>query len=702
MAISIFLKTFSVNDSQEQFIEKLHYNMNQLVELGLGEEGPPGIGLRGYPGIPGIKGDSGKRGSLWYNGNDYTTILDPLVGDQYLHETDYAIYSREESSPDVWTKSIDFVTLLNNLVTLDPSSSFVRLNSNADINNTIISFKDANEDPTPNLQNKDTLFLFDFNFDSLDNTTNINIIRSGLVNIYTDDARRYSLIIGDGTLDVATELPNLANSLKIKTKISGNYVDSYLNLSYIADISEITKTSGFRLHTSTFDPNGTNKDSRFYFGSGEYVHHISNSIPLDGNVNFSMHEPVNGDYFSIALTSSNVIYYTRHHNPIYFDQNIMPNTAFIDIGSNANLFNSIFTKTLNNYVYIGNYGQIGLGMDIKFENYNTKLYIDGDIYFDGDADRNINVGINSNNEDGKALIIQAGGGHDATPTTYIGGALYLLAGLSGNGTSRKRGANVYIKGGNGTGGEQHGDIIVAESGGSRSGSLNIGMTIPYDDDINTYGLSVNGSVYFNGNIMLDGSNDNIITMDHGHDNNNGNSLTIKSGDAGNGNYVGGNLYLLAGNHISGGTTGVNGASVYIHGGKDTTGITYGNVHLAVNDSNEARGTVSIGINSIYTNNILSVNGNTEINGNLKVIDDINVNGNVNVNGIVITNNILRIIPYNGTLSNFETAYSSILSNGDMFIITDEAICKGRLYVYDETTPVSVLIKEWDLDNCTPI
>ena len=67
MGVIINLKEIFAADGQEIFTDKINFNFNKLLELGIGEQGDQGIqGPVGAAGPPGIQGNDGQRGNRWF------------------------------------------------------------------------------------------------------------------------------------------------------------------------------------------------------------------------------------------------------------------------------------------------------------------------------------------------------------------------------------------------------------------------------------------------------------------------------------------------------------------------------------------------------------------------------------------------------------------------------------------------------------
>lgn len=125
MPIRVNLKELFPSDSQELAMDKLNFNFNKLLELGVGEVGPIGLtGPQGAAGPTGLTGATGQRGSTWLvdTGNpDTHTFNDLLDGDFYLDTTSFAVWQWSAASPAVWTEIVDFEAIVNYYISLSPS-----------------------------------------------------------------------------------------------------------------------------------------------------------------------------------------------------------------------------------------------------------------------------------------------------------------------------------------------------------------------------------------------------------------------------------------------------------------------------------------------------------------------------------------------------------------------------------------------------
>jgi hypothetical protein len=91
MPIRINLKEIFSSDPQEILVDKLNFNYNKLLELGVGTPGPTGLtGPQGAAGPVGLVGPQGDRGATWWvdSGDPNTLTFTGLIdGDLYLDQT---------------------------------------------------------------------------------------------------------------------------------------------------------------------------------------------------------------------------------------------------------------------------------------------------------------------------------------------------------------------------------------------------------------------------------------------------------------------------------------------------------------------------------------------------------------------------------------------------------------------------------------
>lgn len=121
MAVNINLKEIFTTDDQTDLAEKLNFNFNRLIALGVGEKGTTGAkGDAGGPGPRGKTGLPGKNGSIIWStsGSVYIDLStsspeDSVVGDYYIGKVTvgsvaYNGIYRKESTGTVWGVVTDF------------------------------------------------------------------------------------------------------------------------------------------------------------------------------------------------------------------------------------------------------------------------------------------------------------------------------------------------------------------------------------------------------------------------------------------------------------------------------------------------------------------------------------------------------------------------------------------------------------------
>ena len=128
MPIRINLKEIFPADSQEITVDKINFNFNKLLELGIGEQGLQGItGPIGSAGQVGLAGPQGERGSTWLvdsgtDPNSLTFTEDLIDGDLYLSSNDFSIWQYDGSQ---WNFVINLASIINNYLA-SSSSPFMR------------------------------------------------------------------------------------------------------------------------------------------------------------------------------------------------------------------------------------------------------------------------------------------------------------------------------------------------------------------------------------------------------------------------------------------------------------------------------------------------------------------------------------------------------------------------------------------------
>ena len=129
MPIRINLKEIFSSDPQEINVEKVNFNFNKLLELGVGTPGPIGTtGPQGPAGPIGLTGQQGPRGATWWvdNGdpNNITFPVGSLIdGDLYLDGTGFETWQYDLPT-NTWTKVASISTAVTSYLNQSGGSPF--------------------------------------------------------------------------------------------------------------------------------------------------------------------------------------------------------------------------------------------------------------------------------------------------------------------------------------------------------------------------------------------------------------------------------------------------------------------------------------------------------------------------------------------------------------------------------------------------
>jgi hypothetical protein len=128
MPVRINLKELFGSDSQEISIDKLNFNFNKLLELGIGLKGATGIsGVQGAIGPSGPVGLKGDKGNQWFvgSGNPNTQTFTDLMDEDFFANSDNSQIWQYDLSSDTWNIIIDLEGIVNTYLTTS-GSTFVR------------------------------------------------------------------------------------------------------------------------------------------------------------------------------------------------------------------------------------------------------------------------------------------------------------------------------------------------------------------------------------------------------------------------------------------------------------------------------------------------------------------------------------------------------------------------------------------------
>jgi hypothetical protein len=177
MPIRVNLKEIFPADSQESTVDKVNFNFNKLLELGIGDTGPIGpAGPEGSAGPVGLTGMQGLRGNLWLvdTGSPQTHIFNDLLdGDFYLDSNSFAVWQYSEDT-STWTEIVDFESIINYYISASPSpfsravntvesptyDRFITFNRRGNTNNDVLSDTSRGQF---NTSENDVLFLTNYN-----------------------------------------------------------------------------------------------------------------------------------------------------------------------------------------------------------------------------------------------------------------------------------------------------------------------------------------------------------------------------------------------------------------------------------------------------------------------------------------------------------------------------------------------------------
>jgi hypothetical protein len=124
MPIRINLKEIFPSDSQDITVDKLNFNFNKLLALGIGDQGDQGTsGPQGAAGPVGLSGTQGLRGSTWFvdAGDPNTlTFVDLLDQDLYLDTVTFSVWQYDETTT-TWSQVLNFSSIVNYYISLSPS-----------------------------------------------------------------------------------------------------------------------------------------------------------------------------------------------------------------------------------------------------------------------------------------------------------------------------------------------------------------------------------------------------------------------------------------------------------------------------------------------------------------------------------------------------------------------------------------------------
>ena len=249
MPIRINLKEVFPSDSQDITVDKVNFNFNKLLALGVGDQGDQGIaGPQGAAGPIGLTGIQGLRGSTWFidSGDPNTlTFVDIIDQDLYLDTITFSVWQYDELTT-LWTQVLNFSTIVNYYISLTPSpfnrgfgilptqdDRFITFNRRGN------NYSNSTGDITRgsfNTADSDILLLTNFNESTIDTALGFTNFPASsgemfdaLLKVYVNHSEgtsevtgRYHLELGslylDNSIPAESNLSLLKHNLKVKFK----------------------------------------------------------------------------------------------------------------------------------------------------------------------------------------------------------------------------------------------------------------------------------------------------------------------------------------------------------------------------------------------------------------------------------------------------------------------------------------------------
>ncbi len=300
MPVRINLKELFGSDSQTVTIDKLNFNFNKLLELGIGLEGIQGItGGTGSIGPSGIKGDQGDKGNQWFVGTsdpNLTTFPGLMDEDFYVLSDNSQIWQYDELT-DTWNIIVDLGGIVNNYLNT-AGTTFVRgFGEGSPQDSRYIVFPNKGNTLTDQqgdsigsgITNNDIFLLSNFNetlqgtvIDIVDDLSNTDFYYSAIQKIYVDRSnaidKRYHLELGSLN-DIASngepfELSTLNQNLKLRHEYKNGIFNGVFSLTKTETDApgSITHNGLFDFQFAKFNPSPLVQKEGFIQMGSRYAH----------------------------------------------------------------------------------------------------------------------------------------------------------------------------------------------------------------------------------------------------------------------------------------------------------------------------------------------------------------------------------------------------------------------------------------------
>jgi len=324
MPVRINLKELFGSDSQTITVDKLNFNFNKLLELGIGLEGVKGVtGGTGSIGPSGIKGDQGDKGNQWFVGTsdpNATTFPGLMDEDFYVLSDNSQIWQYDELT-NTWNIIVDLGGIVNNYLNT-AGTTFVRgFGEGSPQDSRYIMFPNRGNSITDQQGDKigagvtdnDILMLSNFNetlqglvLDIDNDLSDTDKYYTAIQKIYVDRSnsidKRYHLELGSlndvGSTGSPFELSTLNQNLKLRHEYKNGIFNGVFSLTKLesAPIGGILHNGLFDFQFAKFNASGPTVQREGFVQMGSRYSHLAmgrSYVEFDG-INFNVSGVGNG------------------------------------------------------------------------------------------------------------------------------------------------------------------------------------------------------------------------------------------------------------------------------------------------------------------------------------------------------------------------------------------------------------------------
>jgi hypothetical protein len=390
MPIRINLKEIFPSDSQDITVDKLNFNFNKLLALGIGDQGDQGTsGPQGAAGPVGLSGIQGLRGSTWLvdSGDPNTlTFVDLIDNDLYLDTATFSVWQYGETT-STWSQVLNFSSIINYYISLSPSPFNRGFGIGSPQDDRFITFNRRGNDYVNsqnditrgsfNTADSDVLFLTNFNESTISDAIGFpNFPASpgdafdALLKVYVNHAEgasevtgRYHLEMGSLYLDNSSPAEFAFSSLKhnLKAKFKKNDVslttaipstNNWVNISQFSmsvpepePISGIDQNGIFEFVMPKWNNEGTpiQDEIRVWLGSAEgmseYVGFPNNEIGdgivvsnlIDYAASFGVMQGLGNNFIVPYANDDFLLINTRDLDGVFVNNKLVQTNGTLDV-----------------------------------------------------------------------------------------------------------------------------------------------------------------------------------------------------------------------------------------------------------------------------------------------------------------------------------------------------------------------------------